>query len=73
MTVRVRGHSAFAPKRLHRKARGPLHPKAHAEKTIDQIDDRMVDESLQETFPASDPPSWEPLARLGAPKRKRDH
>ncbi len=30
-----------------------------------------VDESLQETFPASDPPSWTLSARLGTPRRKR--
>ncbi|MGC2780601.1 MAG: hypothetical protein WA418_33690 [Bradyrhizobium sp.] len=29
-----------------------------------------LDESLVETFPASDPPSWVPLARIGAPKKK---
>ena len=31
-----------------------------------------VDESLQETFPASDPPSWTPSARIGSPKRERE-
>ena len=31
-----------------------------------------IDEALRETFPASDPPSWAPLARLGAPKRVHD-
>jgi hypothetical protein len=30
-----------------------------------------VDQSLQETFPASDPPSWTLSARLGSPRRKR--
>jgi hypothetical protein len=30
-----------------------------------------VDESLQETFPASDPPSWTLSARLGSSRRKR--
>jgi hypothetical protein len=29
-----------------------------------------VEESLVETFPASDPPAWISLARVGIPKRK---
>jgi hypothetical protein len=29
-----------------------------------------LDESLIETFPASDPPAWVALARVGTPKRK---
>jgi hypothetical protein len=28
-----------------------------------------VDETLMETFPASDPPSWAGLGRVGSPKR----
>jgi hypothetical protein len=33
------------------------------------IDD--ITESLIETFPASDPPAWIALARVGIPKRRK--
>jgi hypothetical protein len=29
-----------------------------------------IDESLIETFPASDPPAWTSLTRIGVPKRE---
>jgi len=29
-----------------------------------------IDESLEETFPASDPPSWAVRLRVGAPRRR---
>jgi hypothetical protein len=31
-----------------------------------------IDESLEESFPASDPPSWTVFARIGAPRRKSE-
>jgi hypothetical protein len=31
--------------------------------------EQKIDESLEETFPASDPPSWTLAARVGSPKR----
>ena len=30
----------------------------------------MIDESLEQTFPASDPPSWTIVTRIGSPRRK---
>jgi hypothetical protein len=34
------------------------------------IDDELVLQSLVETFPASDPPAWIPLAHVGVPERR---
>jgi hypothetical protein len=30
----------------------------------------MLDETLEQTFPASDPPSWTIVTRIGSPRRK---
>jgi hypothetical protein len=40
----------------------------HAADTLDYSEDE-VDESLDESFPASDPPSWAGMLRIGKPKR----
>jgi hypothetical protein len=42
---------------------------------IDEIEAAAIDDelaqSLVETFPASDPPAWIPLTRIGVPSRQR--
>jgi hypothetical protein len=32
------------------------------------LSEDKIDESLKETFPASDPPSWMVITRIGSPK-----
>jgi hypothetical protein len=43
------------------------------QQSVDMLDptpsEQEIDESLEETFPASDPPSWTLLSRIGSPKR----
>lgn len=34
--------------------------------------EKNVDETIDDSFPASDPPSYSPTAGAGAPKRKKD-
>jgi hypothetical protein len=47
--------------------RASARPKRQTEPT--DIHDELT-RSLIETFPASDPPAWIPLARVGVPKRR---
>jgi len=45
----------------------------HVDSRSDRLaGDGMVDETLEESFPASDPPSWAAPARIGSPKRDHD-
>jgi len=57
MTPKVLSHQS-------RKGRAPARPLQ-----IETVDE--IDESLIETFPASDPPAWVALSRVGIPKRRK--
>jgi hypothetical protein len=53
----------------HRKRKGRANAPPFQEIETVEITDEIT-ESLIETFPASDPPAWVALARVGIPKRQ---
>jgi hypothetical protein len=53
---------------LHRRSRKDR-AEARPLRKIETIATDEIAVSLIDTFPASDPPAWIPLARVGAPKR----
>jgi hypothetical protein len=53
-----------------RKGRANARPLQDSETIASTDDDDEILKSLIDTFPASDPPAWTALARVGVPKRK---
>jgi len=48
-------------------ARRRRSPEAEADNTT--LSEDKIDESLEESFPASDPPSWTVITGIGSPKK----
>jgi hypothetical protein len=61
--------SAGPPHHRNRKGREVARPLQKIER-VEITEDEIIVESLIETFPASDPPAWVALARVGNPKRQ---
>jgi hypothetical protein len=53
--------------RRNRKGRAKARP---LQKKIETVATDEIDESLIDSFPASDAPAWIPLTRVGIPKRQ---
>jgi hypothetical protein len=54
----------------HRKRKGRANARPFQKIETGAITDE-INESLIETFPASDPPAWIAVARVGIPKRQK--
>jgi hypothetical protein len=55
---------------LHRRNRKDRAKARPLQKRIETVATDEIDENLIDSFPASDPPAWIPLARVGIPKRQ---